>query len=241
MWKNYSSKLNNLLDHEKDLSLFANNSLPNNTSTLNRVWSQFNTIIIKAAKSTLPKQTTTNQRSTDFIYNHNNSYTFLNKLNKFYHSCYKQFNLQLHFNIINHNQFKKIINNLNKLKIPVQNIQTAYDNKSFPSFLSNIKDAIIALRIKIRLTDKIENDQRIKSFIQKRIDNFRDNPSAMINSCLERRKKTIILDHVLIKKDGQTDYLELDPTKVMEETSHHFQTIADSKNSTKDSHPFWHL
>ncbi|CAI2191172.1 10157_t:CDS:1, partial [Funneliformis geosporum] len=42
-------------------------------------------------------------------------------------------------------------------------------------------------------------------------------------------------------KDGQPNYLELDPTKVIEETSHHFQNIVDSKNSTKDSHPFWNL
>ncbi|CAI2193979.1 20127_t:CDS:1, partial [Funneliformis geosporum] len=71
------------------------------------------------------------------------------------------------------------------LKIPTLNIQIAYNNKSYPSLLSNIKDAIIVLRTKIRLTDKIENDQKIRAFIQKRIENFRDNPSAMINSCLE--------------------------------------------------------
>ncbi|CAI2178764.1 5206_t:CDS:2 [Funneliformis geosporum] len=51
----------------------------------------------------------------------------------------------------------------------------------------------------------------------------------------------VLMDRVLIRKDDQPNYLELDPTKVMEETSHHFQNIADLENSTKDSHPFWNL
>ncbi|CAI2201487.1 11109_t:CDS:1, partial [Funneliformis geosporum] len=45
--------------------------------------------------------------------------------------------------------------------------------------------------------------------------NFTDNLSAMIDSCLERRKTSIILDRVLVKDEQNQPYLELDPSNVL--------------------------
>ncbi|CAI2200124.1 2561_t:CDS:1, partial [Funneliformis geosporum] len=43
--------------------------------------------------------------------------------------------------------------------IPAQDIKSAYDNKSFPTFLTNLKEAIILYRSKIKLLDKLEDKQ----------------------------------------------------------------------------------
>ncbi|CAI2187947.1 1550_t:CDS:1, partial [Funneliformis geosporum] len=85
--------------------------------------------------------------------------------------------------------------------IPAQDIKSAYDNKSFLTFLTSFKEAIILYRLKIKLLDKMEDEQRIASFIYQRVNNFTDNPLAMIDSCPERRKTSIILDRILVKDE----------------------------------------
>ncbi|CAI2198565.1 17062_t:CDS:1, partial [Funneliformis geosporum] len=102
--------------------------------------------------------------------------------------------------------------------IPTQDIKSAYDNKFFSTFLTSLKEAIILYRLKIKLLDKIEDEQCIASFIYQRINNFTDNPSAMIDSCLKRRKTSIILDKVLVKDEQNQPYLEFDPSNVLSHT-----------------------
>ncbi|CAI2190474.1 11070_t:CDS:1, partial [Funneliformis geosporum] len=85
------------------------------------------------------------------------------------------------------------------------------------------------------------DEQHIASFINQRVNNVTENPSAMIDSCLERRKTSIILDRDLVKGNKNQPYLELDPSNVLSHASDHFQKIANSKNSNKVSHPSWKL
>ncbi|CAI2189151.1 6722_t:CDS:1, partial [Funneliformis geosporum] len=49
-------------------------------------------------------------------------------------------------------------------------------------------------------------------------------------SCLERNRKAIILDKVMIDTDTPSQYLALVPDDIKVHTAIHFQTITDSTN-----------
>ena len=59
-------------------------------------------------------------------------------------------------------------------------------------------DIIKLLQVKQLLISKHENNDQILKFIQQRVDNFKDASTKMIDSCLERNRKAIVLDHLLI-------------------------------------------
>ncbi|CAI2200085.1 8937_t:CDS:1, partial [Funneliformis geosporum] len=59
----------------------------------------------------------------------------------------------------------------------------------------------------------------------------------MIDSCLERRKTSIILDKVLVNDKQNQPYLELNPSNVLSYTSDYFQKIANFIKSNKELHP----
>ncbi|CAI2183879.1 10861_t:CDS:1, partial [Funneliformis geosporum] len=52
----------------------------------------------------------------------------------------------------------------------------------------------------------------------------------MIDSCLERNRKAIILDKVIVNADTPSQYLALVPDDIKAYTATHFQTIASSTN-----------
>jgi hypothetical protein len=67
----------------------------------------------------------------------------------------------------------------------------------------------------------------------------------MIDSYLERDRKAIIIDRLLINKDSPDQYLELSPENIKKHTATHFQTVAGSNNrevtdeTTSEFNPVW--
>ena len=103
------------------------------------------------------------------------------------------------------------------------------------TYVKELKNSIIkSLECKLNIVFKNESNDRIKAFIQRRVSNFSDAPSKMIDSCLERTHKTIVLDRLLIKDNINDDpYLELDPDKIKIATANHFKYIAGITNQDK--------
>ena len=68
----------------------------------------------------------------------------------------------------------------------------------------------------------------MKYFIRKRCQDYSDSPSSMINSLLEKKKRVINLDRIIIRDNNNNEILINDSEQVKTETIKHFQTIANS-------------
>src|ERR1700722_15379144 len=66
-------------------------------------------------------------------------------------------------------------------------------------------------------------NKQIKEFVRTRCEDYKDNQSKMIDSIIERTKRTIVIDRVLKEKDGQ-QLLITDPEEIKHITNEHFQT-----------------
>ncbi|CAI2199565.1 17441_t:CDS:1, partial [Funneliformis geosporum] len=83
---------------------------------------------------------------------------------------------------------------------------------------------------KQQIISKSENNERISEFIKKRNDNFKNSHTKMIDSYLERNRKAIILDRIMIHADMSEQHLELIPDEIKKQTALHFQKIAGFSN-----------
>ncbi|CAI2198936.1 11745_t:CDS:1, partial [Funneliformis geosporum] len=86
------------------------------------------------------------------------------------------------------------------------------------------------MQAKQQIISRTENNEQISEFIKKRNDNFKNSSTKMIDSCLERNRKAIILDRIMIHADTPKQHLELIPDEIKKQTALHFQKIADSTN-----------
>ncbi|CAI2185629.1 15634_t:CDS:1, partial [Funneliformis geosporum] len=82
------------------------------------------------------------------------------------------------------------------------------------------------MQLKQCIVSQTENNERILEFIKQRNENFKDSPTKMIDSCLERNRKNIILDKVMVNANTLSQYLTLVPEDIKALTAMHFQTIA---------------
>ncbi|CAI2201438.1 12895_t:CDS:1, partial [Funneliformis geosporum] len=74
------------------------------------------------------------------------------------------------------------------------------------------------MQAKQRIVSHTENNERILDFIKQRNENFKDSFTKMIDSCLERNRKAIILDKVIVNVDSPSQYLALVPDDIKAHT-----------------------
>ena len=133
--------------------------------------------------------------------------------------------------IISSEEHKSVLIIATEYKILLALLDSFFYQRDLYSYFNDLKTSFIKpLECKLKIIFKQENNDRIKAFISQRVDNVKDAPSKMIDSCLERSRKTIILDRILINKPNSDPYLELDPKKLKKATALHFQTVAGSLN-----------
>ncbi len=73
----------------------------------------------------------------------------------------------------------------------------------------------------------------MKHYIKKRCQDYAENPNNMIKSLLEKKKRVINLDRIIIKNTDRTEELINDLDNIKQYTIHHFQSIAGSINRPK--------
>ena len=86
------------------------------------------------------------------------------------------------------------------------------------------------MQAKQQIISRTENNERILEFIKLRNENFKNSPTKMIDSCLERNRKAIVLDRIMVQADTPNQHLELVPDEIKRQTASHFQNIAGSTN-----------
>jgi hypothetical protein len=97
---------------------------------------------------------------------------------------------------------------------------------------------IIAIKAYLKNTHKIllsyakielqkSKELSIKQCIDQRCDNLSTNPSKMIDSILNRKKRSIIMNRLLIDIPNSNDkYFSIDPTEIKNAAINHFQNYA---------------
>ena len=115
--------------------------------------------------------------------------------------------------------------------ISTASIDTHYDNLHVLPYMTELKfDIIKPIQAKQKIISRTENNERILRFLKQRNDNFKDALTKMIDSCLERNRKAVVIDRLLINRNSANQYLELSPDHIKQQTAHHFQNVAGSTN-----------
>src|SRR5256886_2112437 len=69
--------------------------------------------------------------------------------------------------------------------------------------------------------------EQITKSIETRIENMEDNKKRMLDSILERERKSINIDRLIVKKDNKLELI-LEKEEILRETNKHFRGITDS-------------
>ncbi|RIA81327.1 hypothetical protein C1645_837206 [Glomus cerebriforme] len=112
-----------------------------------------------------------------------------------------------------------------------------WDHKILPSnFLttkSQFKSFISTLKI---LRDKLQSDHeksQIEFYVTRRITDLTDNQRRLINSLLNRKPKSIILDRIQYTNQDNDTLFTKDPNIIEQEAIKHFQTLGTNNHSTQ--------
>ncbi|GBB95489.1 hypothetical protein RclHR1_02550001 [Rhizophagus clarus] len=110
---------------------------------------------------------------------------------------------------------------------------------NFKLFLKNLCKIRKYLRLLFKLELDIMVQEQIVSNIKKRCTNFKDNQASMIRSIMEKEMVYISIEKIYKKDARGNESLITGKSAVLQETNHHFQTIAGSINRKKPLQGRW--
>ncbi|CAJ0746346.1 20045_t:CDS:1 [Entrophospora sp. SA101] len=193
---------------------------------LNRMWDAVRNTLIKTAEKTIPKRWVSESfkdiKSKELIKN----YSYLRKVNKI---LIKFNNIKIYNDKIpsqtEWNKDIKILNNIiNNGKFEELQIQERIHNGNIKQIKKDIKQIHKLLYTLCQIEEDKWREAQIKFFSLKRCNNFNLEKGKFISSCLERSKRKITLDKIMIEtKDG----LELitNSSTIKNQVNEHFQKI----------------
>lgn len=82
-------------------------------------------------------------------------------------------------------------------------------------------------------------DEKIKSAVERRCEDLKDNQQRMIDSVTENEIRKIIIDRVVIQNEKNEDILITDPDEIKKVTIKHFQEFAGSHNRNVEITQDW--
>jgi len=130
-------------------------------------------------------------------------------------------------------KFKKFFLNMEsvinkyQININMENVKINFENNNKENILDDLKKIKKILNAKIKVEDKLFVMDQITKSIDKRIENMEDNKKRMLDSILEREKRSINIDRLIIKKDNKSELI-LEKEEILSETNKHFRGITDS-------------
>ncbi|CAB4401420.1 unnamed protein product [Rhizophagus irregularis] len=93
-----------------------------------------------------------------------------------------------------------------------------------------IQDNLQLVQAKYIEEDQIYKQEKIKFYVERRLEDLQNNKSRMIDSILERKRRTITLDRMLIERDG-VQSLCLDDKEIVKEAENHYQNVAGKRSN----------
>ena len=133
----------------------------------------------------------------------------------------------------NDNKINKFLSNLElvikkyNIDINLDNIKINLENNNKENILNDLKNIKKTLNVKIKVKDKMFVMEQITKSIETRIENMEDNKKRMLDSILERERKLINIDRLMIKKDNKLELI-LEKEEILREMNKHFREITDS-------------
>ena len=229
-WNKFSSLTDQYLAIQTAKFPQANNPLPQNE--LNRLWDILSTSIIKAAKDDcIPVKKTPRNKKQTIPHDLQVLYSDLSFINRILASFSKR-RLDT-TSTPGYIKWKKYLNQLvplrNRFKTD-QNIQAllTFSNTSHLSPLS-VKRQLTSfkaiLTAKCKLRSREWQLEQIQLHAEKRCIHLKDSTGHFIDSSLNRSKRKIDLDRVLIEKPGEPSKLLTDPEEIKQATTDHFRNF----------------
>src|SRR5215216_6051113 len=233
-WDFFANKMDLIIKTNPKYSNCTAHDLSQSQNTLNAAWDFFVNTVITSAKKHIPKQTTTSRHNSLFTCSNSSIHKHIKKLYKFYYKINKsliQSSLPLTSFPISLEEHKSVLSIAFQYHISTASIDNHYLANCPLMYLTELKSDIIKpMQAKQQIISRTENNERILEFIKQRNENFHNSPTKMIDSCLERNRKAIVLDRIMIHADTPNQHLELVPDAIKRQTASHFQNIAGSTN-----------
>ena len=205
------------------------NSLPNNKSNMNILWVQIKTAILAANRSCIPQIWISPQQHHKHPFEQPDPLIRARKvasfLLKFKNTFIQQ---QIWPNVTDWQAIKSAVDKLVlEAKLPTVTLPLSLDASNVRNAKKQLKDIHKSLSALAQNDVQRIKEKAIKSFIDKRCDNLQNDPSKMIDSILNRKKRSIVLDRLLIKdQNTSTNRFTIDPDDIKSATINHFQNFA---------------
>ena len=233
-WTAFAKKTDNLLEscYLKDMTSNRLRSIHN----LNFYWNHLQKCIVKAAEKTLPYK---------FSANHIKDFR-PKALKKEYRQLFEVQKLDrstsqiLHSGLIKdswlntYDKVRKFAHNFDILLDPISLVSITSINQVAPIIKSLLKMVSTATQLK----ENEHKSQSITAALEQRCQNFQTDQSKMIDSILECKRQTIILDRCLDNSHLNLGLL-ISAEDVKQETARHFQHAAGPQRRLHEISPEW--
>ncbi|CAB5154977.1 unnamed protein product [Rhizophagus irregularis] len=207
-------------------------NLPQKQKTLNKVWNLIRDTFLVTMKNLPMKKQNPNREDLPETVLYYKAY--LRKLSKILLNITEK---QIVRNgLANEEKKRKFIkDNLNIItpllnEFPIGNNSKPLIYISLVEFKQLVKDLFRLVQAKYIEEDQIYKQEKIKFYVERRLEDLQNNKSRMIDSILERKRKTIILDRLLIERDG-VQSLCLDDKEIVKEAENHYQNVAGKRSN----------
>src|SRR5437763_6546723 len=123
------------------------------------------------------------------------------------------------------NKIIDIANNRNFTLLPIITPSFILGRANYHCFKTKLIKLKNYLNKLCSVQESFHTDKQIRYYTELRCQNYTTDQVAFISSALEREKRKIILDRVLVQRNGQDHFLT-DASEIKKEVALHFQTAA---------------
>lgn len=228
-WAKFTTKTDNITKHSslKDLSITKSWT----QSSLNSSWNVFQESIITAAKSCIPvskaRTTRYKKRPIGLSAVYKNIKT-LHKFTKLTRACLVDVTKRQEWS----SKYIDFLTIAHSKNLHVTTVDINHSLVHINSVITDIKLLLAGLYVEAKLKEQEFKIKSIQQALQARIDDYNADPSRMIDSILNRKRKIINLDRCLDNSKHDKPLLT-DGTDVKNEVNRHFQQIAGTTHCNK--------
>jgi hypothetical protein len=205
-----------------------------NVNDLNRTWALINHALIKAAYKKIPseikKKTNKSNRPKLLL----NTLSLAKYLIRVVLKINKILKGKSELEIIDWIKIKEKIIKI-KEKHNLEFDEEELGNPTNTTDLRTIKTKLLELnkilRTKYKIEESIYIEQQIKECSDKRCEYIVEKQSKMIDSLLEREKKSITLDRCIVKDSNNEEILLMEKDEVLKAVKDHFMRISNTDNT----------
>jgi len=214
--------------------------IPSSQRNLNKVWNSLRDIIINAAKENIPKvKTIGKSKSTipPFLMHSNADLKFVAGIKM----KLSQKKIDTGTTNLSHDNWprfsRKLIEITKRYKIDTT-IPADLRSTSLNELKTTVNELYNTMSIVNTKHQQQYKDYTMKTFIEKRCDDYRNDKHAMLTSALSRSRRTIVLDRIVINQ-AQGPILITEGDKIAIHVNNHFQTIAGGRHGPVTLPPRW--